>query len=390
MTYNFDEPVIRHHTCSVKYDLRKEIFDNKDLIPMWVADMDFRTAPFIIDSLKRRLDHEILGYTYHGGEYYNSIIDWIGKRHNWKIEKEWILFSPGIVPALNISTLAYTNPGDSVIVQPPVYFPFFSAVEPHKRILEYNQLKEDDGQWSVDFEDLRKRASKGARILILSNPHNPVGRVWTPDELKKIGDICLENDIIIISDEIHSDLVFPGNTHTPLASLSKELAAITVTCMAPSKSFNLAGLATSSIIISNDNLREMFNKEIANLHIEKGNIFGNEASIAAYRHGAEWLDQLLAYLTKNIDYVIQRCTNSIPLIKPVRPEATYLIWLDCREMDLSPEELGKFFSLKAGVGLNEGSVFGPGGEGFMRMNLATPLAVISEAFDKIENAIKTL
>ncbi|MCD4769166.1 MAG: aminotransferase class I/II-fold pyridoxal phosphate-dependent enzyme, partial [Bacteroidales bacterium] len=259
-----------------------------------------------------------------------------------------------------------------------------------KRILEYNQLKEKSGHWSVDFEDLKKRASKGAKILILSNPHNPVGRVWTPEELKKIGDICLENNIIIISDEIHSDLVLPGNKHTPLASLSEELASITVTCMAPSKTFNLAGLSTSSMIISNKNLRDMFSKEIASLHIEMGNIFGNEASVAAYRNGAEWLDQLLTYLSKNVDYVMKRCSGSIPLIKPVRPEATYLIWLDCRDMGLCPENLGKFFSLKAGVGLNGGSVFGPGGEGYMRMNLATPLSVISKALDRIENAIKTL
>jgi len=390
MIYNFDEPVIRQHTNSVKYDLRKKIFDNEDLIPMWVADMDFKTAPFIIDSLKKRLGHEILGYTYLGDEYYSSIIEWIDKRHNWKIEKEWIIFSPGIVPALNISTLAYTDPGDSVIVQPPVYFPFFSAVEPHKRILGYNQLKENNGEWTVDFEDLKKRALKGAKIIILSNPHNPVGKAWTPEELKKIGDICLENSIIIISDEIHSDLVLPGNIHTPLASISEELASITVTCMAPSKTFNLAGLATSSMIISNENLRELFRKEIVNLHIEKGNIFGYEASIAAYRYGAKWVDQLLAYLAGSVDYVMKRCSESIPLIKPVRPEATYLIWLDCRGLGLSPEEMGKFFSLKAGVGLNEGSMFGPGGKGFMRMNLATPLSVISEAFDRIENAIKTL
>ena len=229
-----------------------------------------------------------------------------------------------------------------------------------------------------------------AKILFLSNPHNPVGRVWTPEELKKIGDICLENSIIIISDEIHSDLILPGYRHTPLASLSEDLASITVTCMAPSKTFNLAGLYTSSMIISNENLRMKFSKQIANLHIDKGNIFGNEASISAYTHGEEWLDQLLVYLEGNVAYVMKRCSESIPLIKPVRPEATYLIWLDCREMGLSPKELGKFFSLIAGVGLNEGSVFGPGGDGFVRMNLSTPLSVISEAFNRIEKAIKTL
>ena len=289
MNYNFDEPVDRQGTNCVKYDLRKDVFGNENVIPMWVADMDFLTPPFIIDAIKKSLKHEILGYTVRRHEYFESLAVWTERRYGWKIDTEWILFSPGIVPAVNICTLAYTKPGDSIIVQPPVYFPFFAAVKDHGSKLLFNKLKEKEGKYYFDFDDLRKKAERGAKMLILSNPHNPVGRAWDKDELMELAEICRKYNILIISDEIHSDLVLPGFKHIALASLSEEIASSTITCYAPSKTFNLAGLSTSSVVITNKKLREKFQRQIESLHINGGNIFGTEASIAAYSKGEEWL-----------------------------------------------------------------------------------------------------
>jgi len=387
MTWNFDEPARREGTNCIKYDLREETFGVKDVIPMWVADMDFNTPDFVMNSLRNRLNHEICGYSFRPAEYYLSIIDWIKNRHKWTIEREWISFSPGIVPALNFCTLAFTRPGDSIIVQPPVYFPFFSAVESHSRNLIYNQLKESDGRWEMDFDSLVSAIDSKTKMIIISNPHNPVGRVWTPEELFRLAEICLQNKILILSDEIHSDLVLPGFTHTPLAALSDKIAEITITLIAPSKTFNLAGLSTSSVIISNQDLRKSFNRIVENLHVGNGNIFGTIASIAAYSHGHEWLEALLDYIDHNIDFVGDYCRKMIPEIIPVMPEATYMIWLDCRKFGMTGKELQNFFVKKAGIGMNEGSTFGPGGEGFMRMNVATNHQTVMKAMEQIEKAV---
>jgi cystathionine beta-lyase len=387
MNWKFDEPARRDGTNCIKYDLRKETFGSADVIPMWVADMDFNTPEFIINALSNRIKHEILGYSFRPPEYFSSLIEWSKIRHKWEIEKDWICFSPGIVPALNFCTLAFTNPGDNIIVQPPVYFPFFSAVEAHGRKLIHNKLKESDGNWEMDFENLKDSIDDRTKMIFISNPHNPVGRVWYPDELFELVDICLENNILIVSDEIHCDLVLPGYKHTPIARLSKEAAGNTITCLAPSKTFNLAGLSTSSIIISNPKLRKAFNSVIDNLHVGNGNIFGTTASIAAYTNGGEWLDELMNYLNINVSYVMDFCREKIPEIIPLRTEATYMIWLDCRRLKMAGKELHKFFVSNAGVGMNEGSTFGQGGEGYMRMNLACPLKTVQKAWDQIENAI---
>jgi len=389
MAYKFDEPVARQGTSCVKYDCRKEFFGTDSVIPMWVADMDFKSPPFVITALRNRMEHEILGYTIRRKEYFSSLIEWIRRRHSWNIKKDWISFSPGVVPALNICTLAYTKPGDKIIIQPPVYPPFFKAVNDHKRKLLYNKLIEDNGTWKIDYRDLKKKADEGVRMLILSNPHNPVGRAWKADELEQMGGICLEKGIVVISDEIHSDLVLPGNKHIPLANLSEDMADLTITCMAPSKTFNIAGLSTSSMIISNPVLKKKFDKEIEKLHVTGGNIFGNEASIAAYTHGDEWLDEMLDYVKCNVEYVLSAFRNN-EFITPVPPEATYMIWLDCRKMEMEPAELNKFFITEAAVGLSEGSAFGPGGEGFMRMNLACPLDTVKKAMDNILSALSKL
>ncbi|MFP4489790.1 MAG: MalY/PatB family protein [Bacteroidales bacterium] len=389
MKYNFDEPVARQGTNSVKYDSRKDIFGTEDIIPMWVADMDFRCPPAVIEALRKRLDHEILGYTLRREEYFTSLQDWLQKRYSWTVKKEWISFSPGIVPALNICVLAYTEPGDKIIIQPPVYFPFFNAVTDHGRELMLNQLSEKDGYWGFDLEDLEQKAAKGAKMLILSNPHNPVGRAWKEDELEELAGICRKYGLIILSDEIHSDLVLPGNKHTVMASLTDPIADITITCMAPSKTFNIAGLSTSSMIISNKELKKQFDDMINSLHITGGNIFGTEASIAAYSQGGQWLDELLVYINNNIDYVIDSL-GSTKMIKPIRPEATYMIWLDCRDMGMEPDELNRFFIEKASVGMSPGAIFGMGGEGYMRMNIACPMETVKKAVDNIEKALSVL
>ncbi len=390
MAWNFDEVVQRNGTNCVKYDLRHEVFGDKDVIPMWVADMDFRVPDFIIRAMGKRLEHEIMGYSFRPAEYLSSIGNWFSDMHGWNIDKEWICFCPGIVPALNISTLAFTRPGDSIIVQPPVYPPFFSAVESHGRNLVLNPLVEKDGRWTMDLESLSASLTGNTKMIIISSPHNPVGRVWNYNELKRLAEICLKNNILILSDEIHCDLVLPGYTHLNIAAISDEVADITVTCIAPSKTFNLAGLSTSSVIISNPVLRKYFNKMIERLHIGDGNVFGTVASIAAYSEGREWLHALLGYINQNVLFVENFCRKYIPEIVPVRPEATYMIWLDCRKLGMNGKMLSEFFISKAGVGLNEGSTFGAGGEGFMRMNLATPLSRLEEAMERIVQAISLI
>lgn len=389
MKWNFDEEVSREGTNCVKYDLRNEIFGSENVIPMWVADMDFKTPDFIISELRKRLEHEILGYSFHPAEFFRSISAWMLKRHNWPIEDEWICFCPGIVPALNLCTLAFTRPGDSIVIQPPVYTPFFSAVESHGRNLILNQLIEVDGKWVMDLDSLTGSITPDTRMIIISNPHNPVGRSWSGNELAMLAEICLKNNILILSDEIHCDLVLPGFHHTPIAGISDKIADITVTCLAPSKTFNLAGLSTSSVVISNPVLRKYFKSKVQHLHIGNGNIFGTIASIAAYSYGQEWIEDLLDYLNQNADYVIDYCRAHIPEIVPVQPEATYMIWLDCRKFGIPGKELHDFFIHKAKVGMNEGSTFGPGGEGFMRMNLATTHQKVRIAMEQINKAVSS-
>lgn len=388
--YDFDELIDRSHTDCVKYDLRESVFGRKDVIPMWVADMDFRTPPFVLKSLEEKLEQGILGYSFRPEGYYTSLINWIRSHHNWEVKKEWIVFSPGVVPALNMCTLAYTDPGDEIIIQPPVYTPFFGAVEDHGRKLVFNNLIETDRGWRMDTEDLKKKISPRTRLIIISNPHNPVGKAWSASELAEVVDICRGKNIVVLSDEIHSDLMMPGNKHIPFASVSPEAAAMAVTCMAPSKTFNLAGLSTSSIIITDKILRDRFHSTITGLHMHLGNIFGNVASETAYTYGAGWLKELMAYIKDNVDLVIEYCRTEMPVIKPVMPEATYMIWLDCRALRMNGNGLQRFFVENAGVGMNEGSTFGPGGEGFMRMNVACPRATLQKALDQINEAIKTL
>ncbi len=387
--WNFDEIIEREKTNSVKYDLRARLYGSEDIIPMWVADMDFKTPNFIVDAVKKRAEHEIYGYTIRGNSFFKAVIHWMNYKHNWYVKKNWISFSPGVVPALAISVLAYTKPGDKIIVQPPVYFPFFSSVKNHGRQLVYNQLKYENGNYFFDFEDLKKKIDSRTKMILISNPHNPVGRVWTKAELTELAEICLENDILMISDEIHSDLIFEPNKHVPLASLSEEIADKTISTFAPSKTFNVAGLSSSAIIISNPKLKTTFDNYVDDLHIGFGNIFGNVALEAAYTHGAEWLNAVMDYLKENIKLVKDFIDKPEIKIKMDIPQSTYLLWLDFRAYNLSDEELKTKLVKKAKIGLSPGELFGSGGKGFQRMNVACPRSVLTKALNNLEKTFST-
>ena len=389
MTYNFDKITERTGTNSVKYDLRELIFKKPDVIPLWVADMDFETPDFIRDAVIKRAQHPIYGYSFRDEAYYHSIIQWIERLHGWKIEKDWMIFTPGIVPAVNFAVLAFTNPGDKIIVQPPVYFPFFTAVEKHNRILVHNQLLKTDNSYLIDFELLEKQA-KDARMIILSNPHNPVGRAWKEDELLQVADICLRNDILIVSDEIDADLVLPGHRHTVMANLGDNIANSTITMHAASKTFNLAGLATSTVIIPNEEIRKTYLSFVQNLHVDMGNLFGKIATQAAFEHGKQWHQQMLAYVDQNVDLVCQFFSEKLPRIKVFRPEATYMIWIDFSDLGLTDESLKEKMIFEAGVGLNAGIDFGLGGSQFMRMNVACPKSTVIHALQKIDSVFHNL
>ena len=388
MHYNFDEIIDRTGTFCVKWDFAEQFLEAKDVLPMWVADMDFRTPDFIVDAVKKRAGHEIYGYTVRPDSYYDSIISWINKKHNWKIKKDWIIFSPGIVPAVYLSVMAYTQPGDKVIVQPPVYFPFFSAVTENERELVYNQLVLKDGRYYMDFQDLENSIDNKTKMIIISNPHNPGGSAWTKEELNQLADICLKKNVLIISDEIHSDLIFKPYKHIVTANISEEIAKHTVTMMAPSKTFNLAGMATSSVIISDPDLRRTYQKMFDKVHVGMGNLFGMVASEAAYSNGEDWLKQMLEYVKGNLNYMENYLKKHIPKVKMIRPEGTYLVWLDFRALQMGNKELKNFIQNKAKLGLSDGPVFGPGGEGFQRMNIACPRSVVKEALMRLKEAIR--
>ena len=383
--YDFNKVVDRQSTANIKYDLRSKVFGKGDILPMWVADMDFETPDFIREAVIKRANHPIYGYSFRPESYYQSIADWVHKRHNWEIDTKWIVYSPGIVPALNFSTLSYTNEGDNIIVQPPVYFPFFSGVTDNGRVRLDNNLLFSNGQYVIDFDDFEKKAKK-ADMFFFSSPHNPVGRVWTKEELLKLGEICVRNNVIIISDEIHNDLILPGYGHTIMASLSPEIADITVTCIAPSKTFNMAGLATSSIIISNRILKKKFEKLLERYHLSLGNVFGAVASEAGYRNGAQWVDELMQYVQQNFIEVEQALLKTEGRIKLIKPEATYLAWLDFRNTGYTDNQIKDILIKKAALGLSHGPMFGEGGQGFQRMNLATPRLVVKLAMQKLIEA----
>ena len=381
--FDFDKRVNREGSASVKYDLRGEIFGKESVLPMWVADMDFETPDYIRDAVKKRADHPVYGYSFMTDSYFKSFMGWVKRRHNWEIQKDWIVFSPGIVTAINAAVLAFTEPGDGIIVQSPVYFPFFDAIKNNHRKELNNQLLYLDNTYVIDFDDLKEKA-KEAKMILISSPHNPVSRCWSRDELKRVGEICLEHDVVIVSDEIHADLTLPGNIHQPLASLSPELSEVTITCMAPSKTFNVAGLFTSQIVIKNPKLRKRFNESMNRYHLVHANLFGMVASEAGYTYGDKWLDALMIYIRDNFLTVERFLNEELPILSLTKPEATFLAWINFSKTGLSDKELNKKLINEASLGLSPGRIFGAGGSGFMRMNLATPKSNVVEALNRLK------
>lgn len=386
MNYNFDEIIDRTNTNCEKYDGRKRIFGSEEVIPLWVADTDFKTPEFIVNALKQRLEHEIFGYPVKPDSYYKSIKSWLNRRHDWQVEQDWIVYSPNVVIALASVILSMTKPGDKIVVQPPVYFPFFHVIKGNERVMVENPLKEFNGRYHFDFEDLKSKIDKDTKMLLLCNPHNPGGMVWTKEELTELGQICLDNNIIVVSDEIHADLIYSGHQHQPFASISEEFAMNSITTMSASKTFNIAGLSSAYLIMGNRRYRAKYLRFMQATHIISGNLFGLIATEAAYTYGDEWLAQLLHYLEGNFEMIQSYLSVNLPKLKVMKPEGTYLVWIDLAGLSIPFKEA--FDKLvKAGVGLSSGQMFGKGGETFVRLNMGCPKSVLQEALDKMKEAL---
>ncbi len=391
MKFNFDEIIDRKNTNCIKYDaMELYINANENATPMWVADMDFRAAPCITEAIQKKLDHGVFGYGIKPDAFYNSITNWMHKRHGWNIKKEWISFSPGVVAGFTIAIQQFTNPGDKIIVQPPVYFPFSHSINDTGRQLVNNPLKLENGRLQIDFNELIEKITPDVKMLLLCNPHNPGGSVWKKEELKKLSEICIKNNILVVSDEIHADVIFAPNKHIPYASISEKAAQQSITVMSHSKTFNVAGLTTSYVIIPNKQLLLDYNRALNIPHLGMGNIFGIEALIASYTNGEEWLEQLLSYLETNTKYVIDFFEKHLNKMTVIIPESTFLIWIDCRKTSWNIEQINDFFLNKANVAVNEGSIFGAGGEGFIRLNIGCPLSVVEKALKQIKESFDKL
>ncbi|MBS5463516.1 MalY/PatB family protein [Clostridium sp.] len=389
MQYDFDTPIDRTHTWSIKHDFKKENGKADDILPLWVADMDFRSPDSVVEALKKAVDHGIFGYSRADESYFDAVAAWYQKRHHLTLQPEWMTCTPGIVFALSIAVRAFTQEGDAVLIQPPVYHPFSRAILRNNRTLVENPLVLKDGHYEMDLEDLEQKVlDEHVKLMILCNPHNPVGRVWTREELTALADICLRHHVYVISDEIHGDFVWQGHEQTPYASISEEACLHSMMCTAPSKTFNLAGMATSNLFIPDPEMRRKFRSELLDVGQENMNRLGLFACRAAYEGGGEWLDQLIGYLAGNLALVRDFCKNRVPQIQLVEPEGTYLAWLDCRELGMTDDELMAFFSDDAKVWLDPGTHSGEQGSGFMRFNLGSSRSVIVQALDQIEAAWK--
>ena len=403
MRYDFSREINRRGTHTIKWGFMQDeadpfhpkptdaFFGENRVLPLWVADMDFPCPRPVVEALVARAAHGIYGYTGVTDSYSDAVVHWMRKRHGWTIAPGWICTTPGVVPALNMLVRTFVAPGERVLIQPPVYHPFFSAIENNGGEIAASPLVYDDGRYRMDFDDLEARA-KDPRVsmAILCSPHNPVGRVWTADELTRFGEICLRHNVLIVSDEIHGDLIYPGHKFIPLASLGEAFARNTITCTAPSKTFNMAGLQTSNIIISDDALRGRFEKTLQSNGLFGIGAFGAVAAEAAYNHGEEWLEQVLDYLEGNLRYLEDYVSGHIPRVSVVRPEGTYLVWMDCRGLGLDKDGLKRLMLEEARVYLDEGFIFGPEGEGFERINIACPRPILVEALERIRNAIDGL
>lgn len=387
--YDFDTYIDRIGTDCEKYEDMKSVFGTDQVIPLWIADMDFATADFIVEAMERRMKHPIFGYTFRPQCYFDAIRGWVYRHSGWDIDTSWIAFSPGVVAGVTFGMLSCTKEGDGVVIQPPVYHPFGNTIRYNHRTVLNNPLIQDPatGEYRIDFDDLDQKLAQ-AKAFILCNPHNPTGRVFTREELLKIGELCKKHDVTIISDEIHCDFIFQPHEHIHIASLTEDLANRTITLIAPSKSFNVAGFSTAAAIIPSPERHAAYQAEVDKIHIENGNIFGSVALKTAYEQGDEWMRQLLEYLQGNVDFVYDFMTANIPSVHCYKPEATFLMWLDFRKWGMTQEELNRFLVHEAGLGLGDGSVYGIEGTGFQRLNIGTPRSVLQRAMNQLLEAVR--
>ena len=392
MKFNFNEKVDRSKNHAAKWEEMGAKFGSNDLLPMWIADMDIKTAPEIVEAIKEKADQAIFGYVYRPASYYETAAAWCEKRFGYKIDPKTLIHSPGVVPSMNMLVKMLTKEDEKVLIQIPVYPPFAASVKTGKRTLVTNELvKDENGYYTIDFEDLEKKLSdEKVTLMILCNPHNPVGRVWKKEELQKIGELCVKYNVRILADEIWRDLVLPGYTHTPIASLSREIENITITCFSPTKTFNIAGLQASFAVFPREEEWKAFDNELGEMDIKRNNPFSLVGFEAAYNHGEEWLSELLVHLDGNAQYVVDFVKERLPEIKTVKPEGTYLMWLDFNGLNITPEEITDMLIKDAKVAMNDGASFGENGKGFARMNIACPRYMVEDAMTRIEKAVKNL
>ena len=388
--YDFDRVLDRRGTGAVKTEALRALYGRDDLLALWVADMDFETPAFIVDALRQRLDHPVLGYTVTPREMWPTVSNWLREHHGWEVSTDWLTFVPGIVRGIGMAINVFTAPGDKIIIQPPVYHPFRNTILGNGREVVYNPLRElPEGRYAMDFEQLESVAD-GCRMLILSNPHNPGGTVWEADTLRRLAAVCHKRGIIVVSDEIHADMTLWNNRHIPFATVSDEAASCSITFGAPSKTFNIAGVVSSYAVVPDESLRRRFYGWMEANELNEPNLFSPIATVAAFTKGEPWRQQMLRYVEGNVDYVIDFLAEHLPQIKPWRPQASFLVWLDCRALGLEHEALKRLFVEKAGLALNEGAMFGREGEGFMRLNVGTSRRVLEQAMNQLETAVKTL
>jgi len=392
MSYSFDTVIERRGTDSIKYDFAAKRGLPEDVLPLWVADMDFPSPPEVLDALAEKCRNGIFGYSDVADDsYFNALFKWYSERFGWRLSPEWLVKAPGVVFAICAAIRALTEEGEAVLIQQPVYYPFSESVLANGRRLVVNELVYSGGKYSVDLEDFEEKIKREkVKLFILCSPHNPVGRVWRAEELSAMGEICLRHGVKVVSDEIHADFVYPGNRHQVFAAISPELADITVTCTAPTKTFNLAGLQISNILISNPELRRRFRLEISKTGYSQLNIMGLVACRAAYEHGARWLDELLVYLGSNLEFVRSFLARELPRVRLVEPEGTYLVWLDFRALWLTDRELNDLIVNKAKLWLDAGTMFGAGGTGFQRVNIACPRSLLERAMRQLKGALSSL
>jgi len=388
MSHDFNERTLRRGTLSYKWDQGEKLFGDPEVLPLWVADMDFKCAPAIIRAVNERAAQAIYGYTIRTEEYMQAITGWFRRRHHWDIDAAWLTDSPGVVPSLSIAVQSLTEPGDAVILQSPVYNPFYDVILKNGRKLAESPLLLKENRYEMDYDRLEGLMKEGAKLLLLCSPQNPGGRVWTKEELVRLGDLCVKYDVKVVADEIHCDLVLPEHRHFPFASLSEAFAERTVTCLAPSKTFNIPGLQTSFTVISNRELKRKFDRMIEALGIGSVNFFGPSATMAAYNESEDWLDALLGYVKANQEFAVRYLDEHLPELTPVPSEGTYLLWVDCRKLNLSSAELKRLMYREAKIAFNEGSLYGKNGEGFLRINLACPQDLLKEALDRFAYAVK--